>query len=143
MERLDKSRLDNTCQKQQNSLVDSISELFGFKRELIEDAEQCGLWHVRFKVNGIKYYGWVAYHGAVPQISVDGYSSPYRWKGTPVTEEYYNEFISGKSIRLIEYIDRETGDWKWLDIYFSTPEEAEHYISTLEKPMNYTYDIFD
>lgn len=129
---------------QNNDLKKSIEKFFGFKKELIESVEQCGLWHVRFVVNGIKYYGWVAYHGAVPQLSVEGYTSTYRWHGTPVTEEYYNEFIRGKTLRL-QWISRESGDgdWGWLDKYFSTPEEADSYIANLENPELYSYDIFD
>ncbi len=127
-----------------NDLKKGIEELFGFKKELIESAELCGLWHARFTVNGIKYYGCVPYHGAVPQLFIDGYTTPYRWHGTPVTEEYYNKFIKGKHIRL-QYVHSELGDgsWEWLDEYFSTPEEAETYITKLDEPAFYSYDIYE
>lgn len=129
---------------QSNKLKRDIAELFGFKEELIESAEQCGLWHVRFVVNGIKYYGWVAYNGAVPQLSVEGYVTAYRWRETPVTEEYYNEFIKEKCIRLqYLYLDSGDGEYEWLNECFSTPEEADAYIAKLEKPNYYTYDVYE
>lgn len=129
---------------QNDDLKKIIEKIFGFKKELIKSVQQCGLWHVRFTVNGIKYYGWIAYHGALPQLFVEGYTSSYRWHGTPVTEEYYNEYIKGKCIRL-QYLHRELedGDWEWLDEYFSSPEEAEKYISKLEKSEFYTYDVYE
>lgn len=127
----------------QESLLESIEKLYGFKKELIHDVEQCGCWHVRFIVNGIKYYGWIPYAGAEPQLSVEGYTTSYYWHKTPVTEEYYKENIEGKIIRLIHYSDTESGDWEWKDKTFSTPEEAENYIETLETPQFYTYDIFE
>lgn len=126
-----------------DDLKKSIEKLFGFNAELIESAEQCGLWHVRFIVNGIKYYGGVSYHGALPQLSVEGYTSPYYWHGTPVTAEFYSEFIEGKCIRLLDlHRELEDGSWEWMDEYFSTPQEAEEYISKLEKPESYSYDIY-
>lgn len=49
-------------------LLDSIEELYGFKREQIKNPELCGCFHVDFEVNGILYSGSVAFHGAVPQL---------------------------------------------------------------------------
>ena len=34
-------------------LKESIERDYGFKRELIQNAELCGLWHIRFQVNEI------------------------------------------------------------------------------------------
>lgn len=128
-----------------DDLKRTIEEYFGFKRELIQDVEQCGLWHVRFTVNGIRYYGWVAYHGATPQLSVEGYATKYYWHKTPVTEEYYKEFIEGHCIRLQHYVNMEAqdGDWEWLNQTFSNPEAAETYIAGLDNPREYTYDIYE
>lgn len=128
----------------EDDLKRNIEEYFGFKRELIQDVESCGLWHVRFTVNDIRYYGWVAYHGAVPQLSVAGYTTKYYWHKTPVTEEYYKKFIEGQCIRLVHYVNMESqdGDWEWQDRTFDNPEEAEEYIAGLNNPGEYTYEIY-
>lgn len=122
-------------------LCSSIEKFYGFKRELICNAQLCGLWHVRFTVNNINYYGHIPYHGAEPQLSVTGYEYKYFWHGSPVTEEYYKEFIEGKRINLQRCIDGEAGEWEFLDKTFNTPGEAEEYIATLDKPSMYSYDI--
>lgn len=123
--------------------INAIEKYYGFKKELIKDVEPCGLWQVRFRVNGIKYYGSVSYYGAEPMLTIEGYVTPYYWHGTPITEEYYNNFIKGNIIRL-QYLHREKedGSWEWLNETFSTPEEAEAYISTMSNSENYSYDVY-
>ena len=124
-------------------LKESIERDYGFKRELIQNAELCGLWHIRFQVNGIRYYGWTAHSGAVPQLEVEGHVSPYHdEKGTPVTEEYYNRHIKGHQARLIRFKEKEAGDdWEDTGIRFDSQEEAEKYIAGLEDGGNYGYDF--
>ena len=123
-------------------LMETIEKNYGFKRELIQNAELCGLWHVRFQVNGIRYYGWTAYWGAAPQLKIEGYVNPYHDEmGTPVTEEYYNRHIKGHQARLIRIKDKETGYWEDTGIRFASQEVAEKYIDELEDGQNYRYDF--
>lgn len=124
-------------------LQEIISRDYGFRKELIEKPEVCGLWFVRFEVNGIKYSGSTPYHGAKPRLFVDGYTAKHFWHGSPITEEYYEEIIKGKKIVLQHCIDPEAGDWESLDVLFDTVEAAEEYISHLEHPEDYSYDIYD
>ena len=58
-------------------LINSIEKIYGFKKELISNVESCGLWHVRFTVNRINYYGCIAYHGAEPLLWIEGYQYKY------------------------------------------------------------------
>ncbi len=125
-----------------DELMETIEKNYGFKKELIQNAELCGLWHVRFQVNGIRYYGWIAYSGAAPQLKVEGNVHPYHDEmGTPVTEEYYNRHIKGHQARLIYFKDKETGDWEDTGIRFAGQEEAEKYIDGLEDGQKYGYDF--
>lgn len=126
----------------ETEIKEAIAKTFGFKKELIKNASLCGLWHVRFEVNDIRFYGWIPYHGAVPQISVEGYNTKYYWHGTPVTEAYYKELIEGKTIRLYRY-NATKDDWEWMDKTFTSPKEAEEYIRGMESPEKYNYDIWE
>lgn len=125
----------------EKQLKESISKDYGFNLNLIKNPELCGLWHIRFEVNGIKYYGCTCHAGALPQISVDGYTTKHYFHGTPITDEWYNEFIKDKKIKLLKAIDRENGDWEETDITLDTVEEMEQYINKLPKPENYYYDV--
>lgn len=127
----------------ENKLVNSIEQIYGFKRELISNAKQCGLWHVRFTVNNINYYGCISHAGAEPVLMVEGYQYKYYWHGGPVKEAYYKEFIEGRTIHLTKCVDEESGDWEYQEVTFNTPEEAEAYIKTLDNPRIYSYDIKD
>ena len=122
-------------------VINAIEEYYGFKKELISNVKICGLWHVKFTVNNVNYYGCVSHAGAEPMLMVEGYSYPYYWRGIPVTEAYYKEFIEGRTIHLEKCIDEESGEWEYQEITFETPEEAEAYIKTLDNPRIYNYDI--
>lgn len=119
-------------------LMETIEKNYGFKKELIQNAELCGLWHVRFQVNGIRYYGWIAHSGAIPQLKVEGNVHPYHDEmGTPVTEEYYNRHIKGRQARLLRFKDKDAWNYEDTGIRFACQEEAEKYIDELEDGQNY------
>lgn len=124
-------------------LKNSIEELFGFKKELIENPVQIGLWHVKFCVNGIRYYGAIAFHGALPTIQIDGYVTNHYYHDTPVEEWYYNEHIKGKPVRIIKFLDPESGDWEDTGIRCRDQEEAKNKINSMTNPKNFWYDIVD
>lgn len=122
-----------------------ISTIYGFKENLITNPVQCGLWHVRFTVNKIKYYGCISHSGAEPCLFVEGYEYQYYDHTTPVTEEYYNNYIKDKKIRLLLVHDPsnkewEEGDWKDTGIRFNSLEEYEQYIATKKDNCKYDYD---
>ena len=120
----------------------SIEKTYGFKKELIRHPELCGYWHVRFEVNGIKYYGWIAHAGAMPQIKSEGSIAKYHDEyGTPVTNEYYNEYIKDKKICLFYCIDPNEGDWIKTNVEFKTQKEAERFIENTENPRLYKYSF--
>ena len=125
-----------------DSLKQSISRLYGFQEELIENPELCGLWHVRFSVNKINYYGYIAHTGAEPCLKVTGYSYEYYDHELPVTEEYYNEFIKDKKLRLLKRKELEDGDFEWDDtgIRFTSVDEYNKFIETSNNGCNYEYD---
>lgn len=127
----------------QEELIDSIEELFGFKKELIKNPEQVGLWHVRFCVNGIKYYGAISFHGALPTIMNDGYVTTHYYHDTPVEEWYYNKYIKGKQVRIIRFIDPENGDWEDTGIRCIDQEEAKERINNMNNPEKFWYDVVD
>lgn len=127
----------------ESSLKESIEKYYGFKKELICNVEQTGLWHVHFEVNGIKYYGWIAHAGALPQLKVLGSTNIYYWQSVPVTEDFYKECIEGHTIVLQHCINADTGEWENLGITFSTPADADKYIKQLDDPTMYNYDIID
>ncbi len=120
------------------NLLDEIEKYYGFKRELIRNPEQCGLWFVRFEVNGIKYSGNISFHGALPQLEVSGHTTnTFNEYGTPVEDWYYNEFIKGKRARL-RHVDEETGEWEDTGIEFKDQKQAEAYMNGLnEKDLPY------
>lgn len=128
--------------------VEELKELierdYGFKRELIQNPELCGLWHVRFQVNGIRYYGWTAHSGAVPQIKSEGcVTLRHDHMGVPVTEEYYNEHIKGHKTMLRHITDGESGDWEDTGMRFESQEEVEEFILSLPHPKEYFYAFVD
>lgn len=122
-------------------LQECISKDYGFQKELIENPEVCGLWHVRFEVNGIQYYGSTPYYGAAPRLNVCGYTAKHTWHGGPITDEYYEEIIKGHKLILTHCVNLEDGDWEQLPIMFETVEEAEKYILELEHPEMYSYEL--
>lgn len=127
-----------------DQLVKSIEKDFGFKKELIENPVLRGMWCIDFEVNNIKYHGYTAYAGALPQLVVRGSTSEfYDNHDTPITEEYYNEFIKGRKIVLRHVIDRDTYDWEDTGVFFKSQQEAKEYISQLEKSEDYFYDFVD
>ncbi len=125
----------------EQEVINSIEKIYGFKKELIKNVEICGLWHVRFTVNSMKYYGCITFAGAEPLLEVEGYTYQYYWHKAPVTEEYYNKFIKGKIISLKRCVDAESGEWEWMEKTFTTEEAAETYIKTLDNSFMYDYDI--
>lgn len=125
----------------EEQMINAIERDYGFKRELIKNPRLCGLWHVRFEVNGIEYYGSTPYHGAKPCLSVQGYTAKHYWHGTPITDEYYEKYIKGEKIEIEHCIDREAGDWERIGIFFDTVEEAEEYILQLSNSKDYSYDL--
>lgn len=126
-----------------SELQEIISETYGFQKELIKNPEVCGLWHVRFEVNGIMFYGSTPYYGAKPCLKVTGYNTKHFWRGTPITEEYYEEHIKGKQLVLRHCLDIEAGEWESMPMRFNTVEEAEEYISDLKHPEFYSYELVE
>lgn len=125
-------------------LKETIEQYYGFKRELIQDPEQCGLWHVRFTVNGIRYYGSIAFFGALPTLKVEGYATQYFDNfDTPVTEDYYNQYIRGREIRILHTSDLDSGDWEDTGVRCQTQETAKKYIRQQKDPNRYMYDFLD
>lgn len=124
-------------------LQEIIARDYGFQKKLIEKPEVCGLWHVRFEVRGIRYYGSTPYHGAAPRLMIDGYAAKHTWHGGPITDEYYEEVIKGHKLVLTHWIDfnSEVGDWERCPEWFNTVDEAEKYIAELEHPEMYSYEI--
>lgn len=125
----------------EKELKEIIERDYGFKKELITKPHLCGLWHIRFEVNGISYYGSTPYYGARPMLSVEGYNSPYFYKGTPITEEYYNKHIKNHWFNICQYTDPESGDWKNTRIRFKSEDEAIQYIENSHSPNKYFYEI--
>lgn len=125
----------------EKELLDSIEKFYGFKRELIKNPEQCGLWHVRFEVNGIKYYGAVSFYGAAPTLRVEGYVTEHYEHETPVEDWYYDEFIKGRPVKILKAVDKESGDWEDTGIRFNSQKEAQEYIDRKPEPTDYRYDI--
>lgn len=121
-------------------LKECIEKDYGFKKELIKDPFLCGLWHIRFEVNGIKYYGYTSFAGALPQLNVEGYTyKHYDNHNTPVTDEYYNEHIKDATIVLKRYVGED--DCEDMDVTFESQEKATTYISKLDHPEEYFYDF--
>lgn len=134
--------MSNVINKQEE-LVKLIENLFGFKKELIKNPEQVGLWHVKFCVNRIKYYGAISFFGALPTIRNDGYETTYYIHDTPVEEWYYDAYIKDKPVRIIKSIDPENGDWKDTGIICKDQEEAKARINNMDNPEKFWYDIVD
>lgn len=122
-------------------LIDSIHEFYGFKKDLIKNPAQHGLWHVSFEVNGINYTGACSFHGALPTLTVVGYTTKKYYHDTPVEDWYYKEFIEEKQVKIMRVIDAESGDWEDTGIRCKDQEEAKKYISGLKNPKEYWYDI--
>lgn len=125
----------------ERELIDSINEFFGFEKDRITDAAQCGLWAASFIVNGIKYVGSVPYYGAKPVLYVVGYDAK-TWKGTPISEEYYNNYIKDKPITILKCIDAEAGDWEPTDIIVSSEAAAIEFCQEHGQD-KYGYDIYE
>ena len=124
----------------EEELVQKISNFYGFKPELIKNPQQCGLWHVRFEVNGIKYQGGIGFHGALPTLSVVGYITDKYYHETPVEDWFFDEFIKDKEVKIIHYIDPDSGDWEDTGIRFQNQEAAKDYLKN-KNPKEYGYDI--
>lgn len=125
----------------QEELISAIEKYFGFKKELIKNPIQHGLWHVEFEVNGIKYAGAISFHGALPILSVVGYTTEKYYHDTPIEDWYYDQFIKGKPIKIIKNIDPDCGEWEDTGIRCKTQEEAKTKISNMLDPEKYWYDI--
>lgn len=126
----------------EEQLKECIEKDYGFKKELIMNPVLSGLWHIHFEVNGIKYYGYTAHSGALPELSVEGYTTKYFDNfDTPVTEEYFNKYIKDAKIILRHY----KGDGAWEDMKktFESQAEAKEYISKLDNPKDYQYDFVE
>lgn len=122
-------------------LQEIIARDYGFQKELIEKPEVCGLWHVRFEVRGIRYYGSIPYYGAAPRLMINGYTAKHTWHWGPITDEYYEEVIKGHKLVLTHCVDLEAGGWESCSERFNTVDEAEKYIAGLEHPETYSYEI--
>ena len=81
--------MDTNGMNMKEELLESIEELYGFKRELIDNPEQWGLWVVRFTVNGIRYFGNISFHGAKPMLAVEGYTAKHYDHETPVEDWFW------------------------------------------------------
>lgn len=125
-----------------DDLKQSISRLYGFQEDLIENPELCGLWHVRFSVNKINYYGYIAHTGAEPCLKVEGYSYKYYDHNLPVKEDYYNEFIKGRKLRLFKIVKLEDDDTAQEDtgIRFDSIDEYNKFIEASNDGCKYDYD---
>ena len=121
----------------------AISEYYGFKEELIEDVESCGLWHVRFTVNHIKYYGCVCHAGAEPLLSVEGTDYQYWDHNLPVTEEYYNQFIAGKRMYIRYAVEPDAGEWIRTGDVFVDLCECKAFIQRKPNPDRWDYEYDD
>ena len=118
---------------EKEKLIEIIEKDYGFKKELIKNPEQCGLWFVKFEVNGIKYTGNVSFHGALPQLNVIGHTTKqYDEYGTPVEDWFYSEFIKDKPAKLLHCVDAEDGDWEDTGIRFENQKQAEEYMSNVD-----------
>ena len=111
----------------EKELAEWVSKTYGFLKELVKELELCGLWHVRFQVNGVKYYGSIPYYGALPTLSVEGYATNKYYHGTPVEDWYYREYIEGKKFRVFRC--DENGNCEDTGICFESQEEAEAYVT--------------
>lgn len=129
------------CNYTENELKAIIEKDYGFKFDLIKNPRLCGLWYLRFEVNGIKYYGRTPYHGALPMLQVEGYTANHYYKGTPLTEEYYKKHIHGKKLRLLKLIDTETGYYEDTGKRFATEEDVQTHIKQQKNPANWDYDL--
>ena len=129
------------CKEEQ--LKETIEKYYGFKRELIQNPVQCGLWHVRFEVNGIKYYGSQPFYGALPMLNVTGYTAQYYDHDTPVTDDYYNCYLKDRPIRILYNTDPDSCDWTDTGVRFQTQDAAKEYISKRPDPNRYWYDFLD
>lgn len=125
----------------EDDLKACIEKDYGFRFDLIKNPVLCGLWCLRFEVNGIKYYGNTFFSGARPTLAVEGYTAKHYYKETPITEAYYKEYIQGKKWKLLKIIDAESGDYKDTGKRFNTEKDAQNYIKQQNEPANWYYDI--
>ena len=135
--------MDKNGRNTKEELLDSIEELYGFQRELICNPVQCGLWMVRFTVNGIRFVGGISFHGAKPVLAVDGYSAEHYDHETPVEDWYWEEVLKDKKIRIYRITDRMSGDWVDTGIRCDTQKEAKRIIQEQGHPEDYGYDFVD
>lgn len=135
---MNKSKIDT-----QEELINSIERCFGFKRELIKNPQQLGLWFVHFEVNGIIYAGSICFHGALPMINQIGYVTTHYYRDIPIEDWYFEEFIKGKLVKIMKCIDPDNGDWEDTGIRCKDQEEAKIRISNMDEPEKYGYDILD
>ena len=125
----------------EEQLKEIIEKEYGFNRKLIKKPVLLGLWHVRFMVNGIKYYGHTPFYGALPQLKVEGYDTDYFDHETPVTESYYERNIKGHKVRILHAVDPKNGNWEDTGMRCEDQETAKYYIAGLEHPEQYYYDF--
>ncbi|QNM08277.1 hypothetical protein [Wansuia hejianensis] len=135
--------MDANGRNTKEELLESIEELYGFKKELIYDPEQCALWAVRFTVNSIRYLGNIPFHGAKPMLAVEGYTAKHYDHETPVEDWDWDKCLRNQNIRIYRITDRMSGDWSDLGVRCNTQEEAKRLIQEMEHPEDYGYDFVD
>ncbi len=101
--------MDANGRNTKEELLESIEELYGFKKELIYDPEQCALWAVRFTVNSIRYLGNIPFHGAKPMLAVEGYTAKHYDHETPVEDWDWDKCLRNQNIRIYRITDRMSG----------------------------------
>lgn len=129
-------------EEKQERLAELIEQKFGFKKELVEDIREYGLNILQFKVKGIKYRGWTFESGTLPQISVivEGYTSEHTWKDCPVSNEFYDNYVKGRKIKIFRCIgeERTNTDTK---VVVEDEQAAIAYINKQLQPEDYFYDV--
>ena len=135
--------MDTNGMNTKEELLESIEELYGFKRELIDNPEQWGLWVVRFTVNGIRYFGNISFHGAKPMLAVEGYTAKHYDHETPVEDWFWQEHLKDKKIRIYRITDQMAGDWENTGIRVDTQGEAKRIIQEQGHPEDYGDDFVD
>lgn len=115
-----------------------IEQYHGFKRELIRNIQWDGP-IVAFEVNGIKYCSWTSFDGAIPQLSINGYTAKHHNdRGVLVKDWYYEKYIKDKPARIIRFVlsdeDENEGEWVDTGIILENQEEAEKYIDNHNNP---------
>ncbi|MCM1172366.1 MAG: hypothetical protein NC393_09595 [Clostridium sp.] len=113
-----------------------IEKYYGFKKELIRNVQMDGPLFVNFEVNGIMYSGYVPFVGAIPQLTVNGYTAKHHNEKDVLVEDwYYEKYIKDKPVRLLRYMAVDENDeakWEDTGVILKNQEDAEKYINSLQ-----------